>query len=626
VAFRRLLVERAAARLSVGPGQVELDAEGAACRSAGSRVSYGELAVEGPITGMVEPTDQPQWDTAALGQPVPRDDLRPKLTGAPAYAQDLTLPGMLYARALLPPTYDSRPEHLAVAGARQMPGVQHVLHDGRLVVVIAESEHQAMRAVSRLGRDVRWRRDGPPLAATGPDVQSLLRPLPSQPFVARHDPAIYPDLDQAQASARTCHRATFTKPYEAHGPMGPSAAVALDDGDRLHIWSHTQGVYPLRRELAALLQLAEDRIVVEHVDGPGCYGMDGADDAAALAAIAARATPGRPVRFQLSMEDELSWDPYGPAMLADLDASLDADGRIVTWRHHAVTDAHGPRPDGTGDRLLASWLQAGGVTRPWAGPGEPGARNAVPPYDIPAVDVVAHHVRGPLRTGPLRSLGSYLNVFAAESFVDELAERAGQDPLAFRLAHLTDSRARRVLQVAAERAGWEPHVGPSGRGLGLAFARYKDTKAYAAQVAEVDVDVETGEITVRRMVVAADAGTIVNADGLRNQLEGGTIQGLSRAMHEQVGFGDDGVTTRDWTTYPVLRFRHVPRIEVVMVDRPGSPPLGAGESATPPVPAALANAIDDAVGIRLRDLPLTPARLRQRLYDMDEDEAQRVRL
>jgi nicotinate dehydrogenase subunit B len=626
----RVLRQRAAARLGVAAddlrstgdgfatGDGSATGDGPATGDGDGAVSFAALAAEGPVTGTITAADVPRWDLAALATPAPRADLPRKLTGAAGYLQDLTLPGMRYARLALPPGPDAELARAGFGAARSLPGVVEVVRDGRLVLVVAERDDQALRAVGRLGRDLVWR-DGSAAAPT--DLEAHLRSLPSRPHRLRGDDGV-----EAALAGADRHAASYAVPYQTHGPMAPSVAVAQRDGDDLTVWTHAQGIYPLRRELAALLGLAEERVTVEHVDGPGCYGMNGADDAAAFAAVAATAVPGRPVRLQLSLADEFAWEPHGPAMLADLEAGLDGDGRLVAWRHRVVTDTHTARPHGSGDRLAAAWLREGSAPRPWAGPSEGGARNATPLYDVPLLDVVAEHVRGPVRTSALRCLGAFGNTFAAESFVDELAERAGADPVAFRLAHLTDPRARAVLEVAAARAGWQPHVGPSGRGLGVAVARYKGSKAYVAQVAEVEVDTGDGSFRVRRLVAVADAGAVVDPDGLRNQLEGGTLQGLSRTLHERYTLGPHGVVERDWTTYPVLRFRDVPALDLHVLARPDQPPLGAGEAATPPVPAAVANALDDAVGIRLRRLPLTPAQLQQRLLDMDDTEAARVRL
>jgi nicotinate dehydrogenase subunit B len=527
---------------------------------------------------------------------------------------------MLHARALLPPAYDAQLCSVDTAAAEQMPGVDMVVRDGRLVVVIAVREEQAVAAVRRLARTARW--ESAPQAA--PRGEGDGRPPVRQVVAAE------PGVTEGLEGAHRLVRASYAKPAEAHASIAPSCAVALVEPEetttRTTVWSHTQGVFPLRRELAAYLQTDVDLLTVRHVDGPGCYGHNGADDAAGFATVAARAVPGRPVRFQFSVHDEFGWEPYGPPMRADLAASLDAGGRITAWRHRIRTGAHTSRPHGSGDRLMVAWLRAGGTPRPWAGGGEGGVRSADPLYDIGVREVVGEYVRGPLRTSALRSLGAYFNTFAIESFVDELAEAAGEDPVRFRLARLHDPRARAVLEIAAERAGWVPRVGPSGRGQGVAVTRYKNSKAYLAVVVSAAVDAASGAVTVRKVTAACDAGVVVNPDGLANQIEGGILQGLSRALHEEVRYGPEGVESLDWTTYPVLRFGDVPQLDVVLVDRPGLPPLGAGEVSTPVMPAAVANAVDDAVGIRMRSLPLTPERLRARLDELDDAEAARVRI
>jgi nicotinate dehydrogenase subunit B len=618
-ALRRVLLRRAADQLITEPDELVLDERGAGPAGSQRRVSLAELAALGPITGRITPDDLPVWTAAGLGRPEHRDDLRRKLTGSPAFAQDIDLPGMLHARAVLPPPYDGAPVDFDVTGTRELRGVVELVRDGALVLVVADREDQAIRAQSHLLAQTRWRGG---IVVEHADTEKLLRDLPAKDHVRRRDEDIEVVLDDAPRR----HRATYVRPYQTHGPMSPSAAVAVVEDGRLRVWTHSQGIYPLRRELATFLRGDPEHIELEHVDGPGCYGLTCSDDAAALAAIAARAVPGRPVRFQFSVQDEFTWDPYGPGMVGDLDAAVDDTGAIAAWKYHVTSDTHSSRANGDGDRLLASWLVEGGVERPRIDVGEPSVRNALPLYDVGSVDVTLRSVRAPLRTGPLRSLGSFFNVFAAESFMDELAELAGADPVEYRLRHLRDQRAVRVLELAAERAGWQHHVGPSGRGLGVAFARYKDTKGYTAEVAEVEVDQEMGTFRVRRVVVACDAGTVINPDGLRNQLEGGVLQGLSRTLHEELHLTPDGVRERDWTTYGRLHFTDLPTVDVVLVNRPGDRPLGVGECGTPLVPAAVANALDDALGVRMRRLPLSPGNLRRRLAELDEREAERVLL
>lgn len=617
-AARRVLVARAAQRMGCDTEDLKV-ADGAVVGSDGTRLTFSDLVADAPVTGPIEPADRPHWHGGSLGTSVPRQDLLPKLTGAAAYVHDMVLPGMLHARAVLPPTYEARLESIDVAAASSFPGVRSVVHDGSLLLVIAEREEQARAAALKLQQSARWHEPG---LNAGPSIEALLRALEPTPIESRVDD----EVDDALAGADQRVAASYVRPYNAHGAMTPSCAVAQFEGDALTVHSHTQGVWPLRRELAKVLGLTEDDVVVNHADGPGCYGHNAADDAALFAAIAAQAVAPAPVRFTMTSEDELAWDPFGSAMLSDMEAGLDEGGRIVAWRHRSRTDVHTTRPTGAGDRLIASWLMGEGRPRPWTGPHDTGVRNMIPLYDLPAVEAVTDYVKGPLRTSALRSLGSHQNIFAAECFMDELAEAAGADPVEFRLRHLRDERAVAVLEAVTSAVGWEPHVGPSGRGRGVAVARYKNTKAYVANVIEATMDPERGSITVHRVVLACDAGVVVNPDGLRNQLEGGIVQGLSRALVEEVRFDRSGVQARDWTSYPVIRFADVPPIEIILLDRVGAPPVGSGEASTPVVAPALANAIDDAIGIRLRRLPLTADQAQQRLADMDEREMARVRL
>ena len=617
-ALRRMLVERAAQQLGTGRESLQV-ADGAVAGSDGTRVTFAELVAGGPVTGTIEPADRPHWHGGSLGTSVARTDLLPKLTGSAAYVHDIALPGMLHARAVLPPTYEARLESADVDAASSSPGVRAVVHDGSLLIVVAEREEQARAAALSLGQSARWHEPG---LAAGRDVESMLRALEPTPIESRVDDGV----DAAFAAADRRVSASYVRPYNAHGAMAPACAVAQLDGGTLTVHSHTQGAWPLRRELAKVLGMSSDDVVVNHADGPGCYGHNAADDAALFAAMAARAVTPAPVRFSMTSEDELAWDPFGSAMLSDMEAGLDGQGCIVAWRHRSRTDVHTTRPTGAGDRLIASWLMGEGRPRPWTGPHDTGIRNMVPLYDLPAVEAVTDYVKGPLRTSALRSLGSHQNIFASECFMDELAEAAGADPVEFRLRHLRDERAIAVLEAVTSAAGYEPHVGPSGRGLGVAVARYKNTKAYVASVIDATMDPERGTIKVHRVVLACDAGVVVNPDGLRNQLEGGIVQGLSRALVEEVRFDRTGVKARDWTSYPVIRFADIPPIEVILIDRAGSPPVGSGEASTPVVAPALSNAIDDGIGIRLRRLPFTAEQAQQRLAEMDEQEMARVRL
>ena len=414
---------------------------------------------------------------------------------------------------------------------------------------------------------------------------------------------------EAAAQADRTWAAEYTRPFIAHGSMAPSCAIACWDAGQVSVWTHSQGVFPLRGALATGLGLDPAQVTVRYVEGAGVYGHNASDDAAADAVLLARAVPGRPVRVLWSRADELSWGPLGSAMLARLSAGLDAGGRIRTWRQDVWSNGFVGRPGIGGEpRLLALSHMAGGTPISAALDGVPSGamgatRNAVPAYDIPDLEVTRHRLRTmPLRTSSLRSLGAFLNVFAIESFMDELAQAAGADPVAFRLAHLSDPRARRVIEEAAAMSGWADRSPDEGTGFGLAFARYKGVAGYCAAVAEVAADTS---ISLRRLWLAVDVGRVINPDGVMNQVEGGAIQSASWALRERVRFDRTRITSVSWDSYPILRFTEVPEVAVRIVAAPGEPETGAGELAQGPVAGAIGNAVADAVGVRVRDLPLT---------------------
>jgi CO/xanthine dehydrogenase Mo-binding subunit len=389
----------------------------------------------------------------------------------------------------------------------------------------------------------------------------------------------------------------------------------LDD-DGLMVWSHSQGIFRLRHELALVMDMDRDRVRVRHAENAGCYGHNAADDAALDAALLARACPGRPVRVQWTREDEFAWEPYGPAMLVRLAADLDTSGRILEWRHDLWGHGHEARPSQGGRPADQSALLAArhlarpflpAVPRPPRGPTSAGQRNSEPYYTFPADRVVDHFVPdGPLRVSSLRALGAHANVFAIESFMDELAAATGADPVDFRLRHLDDPRARAVIMTVAAMAASVPlAAGDALRGRGLAFSRYKNRGTYAAVIVEVELDTE---IRVRRAWAAVDAGTVVSRSGLLNQIEGGIIQAASWSLHEAVRGDGARIATRDWESYRTLRFPDAPELDVQVIDHPDLAPTGAGEAVAGPTSAAIANAVAHACGVRLRDLPMTRER------------------
>ena len=395
--------------------------------------------------------------------------------------------------------------------------------------------------------------------------------------------------------------------------------MATWQNGQLTVWSHSQGIFNLRTDLALVLQMDQDAIEVEHLQGAGCYGHNGADDVACDAALLARAVPGRPVQVVWTRAQELSNAPMGPAMAVELQATLDAQGRIARWQHSVWSNGHGLRPGRGKVPVLLAGLQLEKPFPPTVSVNVPLAngggaeRNAIPVYDFPAYRAVSHRLTVmPVRTSALRALGNFCNVFAAESFLDEVAHACAQDPLDFRLRHLSDPRAIAVLKQAAAKADWQSKrkaVLPEGHGLGLAYCRYKNNGAYCAAVAQVDAS--GAKLRVDQLWLAVDVGLVVNPDGVRNQIEGGAIQSVSWTLMEQVQFDRQQITSTDWERYPILRFSDVPQVEVDILDQPGQASVGAGEAAQGPVAAAIANALFHAMGVRVRDLPLSPDRIRQ---------------
>jgi CO/xanthine dehydrogenase Mo-binding subunit len=390
--------------------------------------------------------------------------------------------------------------------------------------------------------------------------------------------------------------------------MAPSCAIAQWTGERVQIWSHSQGVYLLRADLAIVLGLPVENITVEHVEGAGCYGHNGADDVALDAALLAKAAHGRPVRVQWSRADEMTQAPFGAAMAIEIEADLDAHNDIIGWRHAIWSNGHTARPGrATQPALLAATEIANPFprlisTNPPQANGGGADRNAIPLYDFPAWQITSHRLLTmPIRTSALRTLGGQGNVFAIECFLDEIAALRDDDPVAFRLRHLTDERAKDVIRTAASRANWKP-ARTSGTGYGIGFARYKNTGAYCAVVAEVEGD---ADVRVKRLTIAVDVGEAVNPDGVVNQIEGGAIQATSWVLKERVRFDRARITSSSWTDYPILRFSEVPEVDVEVIQRAEIEPVGAGEAAHGPVTAAIANAVFDCLGVRVRSLPIT---------------------
>ncbi len=609
-ALRRACAQARAVLIGQATAHANVDAKKArvvdgAVGTGGGSVSYRECAEAGLFeteVDMVAPLVRAE-DFRCIGKAAPRLDLPDKVSGTPRFVQDLALPGMLHGRVVRPSHGFAKLVSVDTSKVEAMAGVVSVVRDGSFLGVLAEREAVAV-AAQRILRDASTWEESAPLPG---DIHGWLK----QNAVDHRVISEKSDAAAKQRSSRTLE-ASYEKPYISHASIGPSCAAAQWEAGRLVVWSHSQGIFNLRADLSKALSMAEDAIVVRHVEGAGCYGHNGADDVALDAALLARASGGRPVLLQWMRDDEFAWAPCGPAMAVSLRASLDANGDITEWQHELWSNGHSGRP-GRSDNpaLLAAWHLSKPFARPPAVnvplPAGAADRNAIPLYEFPNQRVVNHYVRDmPVRTSALRSLGAYANVFAIESFMDELAEAAGADPVTFRLRHLRDARARAVIERAAVRAAWSDRRIPEGRGHGLGFAKYKNLGAYCAVVAEVDVE---HDVRVTRLVLAADVGLIINPDGVKNQLEGGAIQATSWTLKEQVGLGSHGISSLGWEDYPLLKFSEVPAVEIELIDRPDLAPVGAGEAAQGPVAAAIANAVANALSVRVRSLPLTHERI-----------------
>ena len=610
---RDLLLGTAAARLGVNADSLKTE-NGAVVATDGRRVRYDELVADDLLHVEAQPRSKLKepGTFAVIGKPMARVDIPAKVTGGIAYVQDLRLPSMVHARVVRPPSYAARLQSADAGEVEKLPGVLKIVRDGSFLAVVAEREHQAVRAMSALGRIASWT-----------DEKTLPSPAELYDWLrrARSDDSVVAEQRSGSGAGIQTLEASYRRPYQMHASIGPSCAVALAENGMLTVWTHSQGVYPLRKSIAEMLRLPQDRVRCIHMEGSGCYGHNGADDVAADAALIAQAMPGRPIRVHWMREQEHAWEPFGSAMVTQARASLDASGAISDWHYEVWSHAHSTRPDGAGN-LMPAWHLAAPfaqpIPKPIPQPSGGGDRNAIPLYKFANTRVVHHFIpEMPLRVSALRALGGYMNVFSVESFMDELAGAAKADPVELRLRHLEDARARDVVRMAAEKFGWRSGDKlPKGRGRGFAFARYKNLAAYTAVAVEIEVAHESGRVRPIRFVAANDSGEIVNPDGIRNQIEGGIVQSTSWTLHESVAFDRSSIVSRDWSTYPILRFPDLPdSIAVHLIDRPGQPFLGTGEAAQGPTAAAIANAIADATGVRLRELPFAAKRVKQAIGD-----------
>lgn len=580
-----------AEKLAIEDGQIHAD---------GASISYWELVegknLEGTISDEVKIKDFGNYKL--VGTSYPRTDIIDMVTGGEVYVQDLRLPGMIHARVYRPPSYGARVISIPAESVKRMPGVIDLVQDGDFVGVISTEEYQAIKALQVLQTESTWKQ-----VSLHPKQNLLMEEMMKE---AKGE-EVEKTMDSPFSENDQTISAIYTKPYQMHASIGPSCAVAEYDGTTMTVWSHTQGVYPLRRTLADLLGIKEENIRVKGVPSAGCYGHNGADDAAADAAILAKAHPGPPIRVQWMRYDEHAWEPYGSAMVFELKGNV-TNGHIAAWKTKLWSDTHSSRPGGKAGHFIAAQtlenprkFDAGGFS---AG----SYRNSIPLYDFPK-EIIHHKYKGPLRTSALRSLGAYGNIFALESFMDELAHSAHMDPIDFRLNHLKNERAKAVIRLAAEKAGWQNQHKTGNSGLGIGFSQYKNTAAYLAVVVEVAIDSPKKVYTLKKITAAIDAGQTINPDGLKNQTEGGIIQAASWTMYEEVKYDENGILSTNWESYSIMRFDAVPEMEVHVIDRPEEKPLGAGEAAQGPVAAAIANAIFIATGSRLRNLPLSPDKI-----------------
>ena len=551
-----------------------------------------QLEGEVPLEIKVKPKSEYQF----VGKPVKRADIRDMVKGTATYIHDLELTDMVHARVLRPVNYRSELlEFDEDAFKKEAIGVLQTVRNGNFLAVITEREYDAERALLLLQKYSRWSR--PAVSPPQDELQEYIKKIAQPPEIPHGKEAVI-DPDAAAITLQ----ANYFKPYTMHAALGTACGLAQYDGEILTVWSHSQGIYPMREAIAAMLRMPAEKIHIISSPGSGAYGHTVADDAAADAAVLAMALPGTPVRVRWSRADEHRWEPYGSAMIMELEAGVGSDGKLSFWRSNIWTDSHSTRPNKEAGTVLAARYLEDAQPMQARGYLGGGHRNGDPYYSIPNMQVLAHYFDGPLRVSSLRSLGSYANIFAIETFMDEIAEKAGQDAITFRLQHLEDQRAIDVIKRVQDMiSGVEA---PAGTGIGFAFCRYKNHAAYCAMAAQVKVDPTSGAIDLQKMWAATDVGEIINPDSMRNQVQGGIIQAIGWTLMEEVRFDEYGITSSDWKTYPVPRLKDAPPIEVALIDRPSEAVMGGGEASVPPVAAAICNGIYRAGGPRIYRLPI----------------------
>lgn len=603
---RRALLQQAASNLGVNVEDLAITDGIITAKSNNRTVTYGALIGGKAFTLKVDkaaPTKKPA-DFKIVGKSVVRLDIPAKVTGQFTYMQDFRLPGMLHGRVVRPPAIGASLESIDENSVRDIAGLVKVVRVGNFVGVVAETEWGAIKAAQQLKTSwSKW--EGLP------DQAALLDHVRNTKIVKDDVTSNVGDASAAMAQGAKRLKATYDFAIHTHGSIGPSCAIVEIKDGSLTCWTASQGTHALRKQLAAMLSMPEANIRCIYVDGSGCYGRNGHEDAAADAALLARAV-GRPVRVQWMRADEHGWDPKGPPTLVDLEAALDSSGNIVSW---SSSFFHPQGVSGTVDMVAAdlaslpheNYLAPGNITG-----------NTALAYTLPNVRTVAHRLETtPFRPSWIRTPGRLQNTFANESFMDELAAAAAADPLEFRLRYLKDPRGIELLDRLAKLAKWEKSspkrdkAGDVATGRGLSYVKYELVRTYVGAVADVEVNRKTGSIRVKRFFVVQDCGQIINPDGVKNQLEGNMVQTLSRTLKEQVTFDRARVTSLDWASYPIITFPEVPEVVIDLIDRPNEKPWGAGEPSASVVPAAVSNAVFDAVGIRLRSVPFLPEKVRE---------------
>tara|TARA_E500000331_G_scaffold353735_1_gene405059 strand:+ start:24179 stop:26425 length:2247 start_codon:yes stop_codon:yes gene_type:complete len=617
---RHLLLENAAAKLSSPSGIIDIDELSVndgqiLINGNSSSLSYWDLLssedFNTKISGLISPKEPKNH--SIVGSSQKRLDIPAKVFGEPAYVHDIRMPNMLHAKMVRPEIDSANLVSTQPKIVDEIEGVISVVQDGSFLAVVAEKEEQAVSAAEALRKVTIWEQ---------------FREIPSQdsfPNVLRElealDPEVIFDNKSKSSSTKSDNdrelSADYSRPYIAHAALSPSAAVAMWDGNRLTVWSHTQGVFELKGAISTALAIEESKVRCIHVEGAGCYGHNGADDVALDAAMIAMRFERQPIKLIWSREDEFRREPYGSATSIKITAGLNPSNKISYWDYDHWTCTHSTRPSGgVGAANLHASIQKNNplpnsarysLQNRFNG----GDRNAVALYDLPEHRVTRHFIsENPLRVSALRGLGAHANVFAIESFMDELAKEADADPISFRIEHLKDYRAKAVLEEVKKLAESKKRLEiPENFGRGVGFARYKNTSTYFAVIIDLGVNLSTGVINVHRAFAAVDAGQIINPDGVTNQIEGGIIQATSWTLKESVKFSTSGIESTNWATYPILRFSEIPSVEVSLINRPDLASSGPSECAQGPTSAAIANAVANATELRIRDLPLTQEKI-----------------